>query len=138
MFLGLECTLEKALNTAEEMVRRYSELLATSIGTQNHSQNTPPNSAAWRRSTPNSWANSQCGWPKYILPRGQKTNKRGRWPKSIKTGVSKLKNLWNNAVLVECKSNCDREILEKELSKLYSHRTTPKNEAPDPITYACA
>jgi len=32
--------------------------------------------------------------------------------------VSKLKNLANNAVLVEWKSKTDREILEKELSKL--------------------
>jgi len=32
--------------------------------------------------------------------------------------VSKLKNLENNAVLVECKSKTDRDILEKELSKL--------------------
>jgi len=32
--------------------------------------------------------------------------------------VSKLKNLANNAVLVECKSKTDRNILEKELSKL--------------------
>ena len=32
--------------------------------------------------------------------------------------MSKLKNLANNAVLVECKSETDRDILEKELSKL--------------------
>ena len=32
--------------------------------------------------------------------------------------MSKLKNLENNAVLVECKSKTDRDILEKELSKL--------------------
>ena len=32
--------------------------------------------------------------------------------------MSKLKNLANNAVLVECKSKTDRDILEKELGKL--------------------
>jgi hypothetical protein len=40
MFLGLDCTLEKVLTTAEDKARRYSELLATSIKPQNHSQNT--------------------------------------------------------------------------------------------------
>jgi len=41
MFLGLECTLEKVLTRAgKDRARRYSELLATSIGTPNHSQNT--------------------------------------------------------------------------------------------------
>ena len=34
MFLGLECTLEKALTTGEERARRYSELLAISPSTQ--------------------------------------------------------------------------------------------------------
>ena len=32
--------------------------------------------------------------------------------------MSKLKNLANNAVLVECNSITDRDILEKELGKL--------------------
>ena len=39
-------------------------------------------------------------------------------PKALKLEVSKLENLANNAVLVECKSKSDLEFLEKELSKL--------------------
>ena len=39
-------------------------------------------------------------------------------PKALKLGVNKLKSLANNAVLVECKSNADREILENELHKI--------------------
>jgi hypothetical protein len=36
-------------------------------------------------------------------------------PKASKLGVSKIKNLANNALLVECKSKADRDTLEKEL-----------------------
>jgi len=39
-------------------------------------------------------------------------------PKALKLGLIKLKNLANNAVLVECKSKTDCDILEKELGKL--------------------
>ena len=40
MFMGLECTLKKALTTAEEQrAHTYSELLATSPSTQAKSQN---------------------------------------------------------------------------------------------------
>jgi hypothetical protein len=39
-------------------------------------------------------------------------------PKALKLGVKKVKNLANNALLVECKSKDDSEILEKELTKL--------------------
>jgi hypothetical protein len=37
MFLGLECTLKKALKTAKERPRRYRELPATSTSTQAYS-----------------------------------------------------------------------------------------------------
>ena len=39
-------------------------------------------------------------------------------PKTLKLGVNKLKNLANNALLVQCKNKTDSDILEKELSKL--------------------
>jgi len=39
-------------------------------------------------------------------------------PKALKLGVSKFKNLANNALLVECKSKTDHDILEVELGKL--------------------
>jgi len=39
-------------------------------------------------------------------------------PKALKLGVTKLKNLANNALFVKCKSKTDRDILEMELGKL--------------------
>ena len=46
--------------------------------------------------------------------------------------MSKFKNLANNAVLVECKSKSDREILEKELSKLCTVTVErPKRKLPN-------
>jgi hypothetical protein len=39
-------------------------------------------------------------------------------PKTLKLGVNKLKNLANNALLVQCKNKTDSDILEKELRKL--------------------
>ena len=39
-------------------------------------------------------------------------------PKALKLGVSKLKNLANNAVFVECNNITDRDILQTELGKL--------------------
>jgi len=39
-------------------------------------------------------------------------------PEALKLGVSKPKNLANNALLVQCKNKTDSDILEKELSKL--------------------
>jgi hypothetical protein len=43
----------------------------------------------------------------------------------------KLKNLANNAVMVECKSKTDRDILEKELSKLHTITVErPKRKLP--------
>jgi hypothetical protein len=39
-------------------------------------------------------------------------------PKALQLGANELKNLANNALLVECKSKTDRNILEKELGIL--------------------
>jgi hypothetical protein len=39
-------------------------------------------------------------------------------PKALKLGVSKIKNLANEAVFVECRTETDRDILEKELNKI--------------------
>jgi len=52
-------------------------------------------------------------------------------PKALKLGVSKLKNLANNAVLVECNNITDRDILEKELGKLQAvTMERPKRKLP--------
>jgi hypothetical protein len=39
-------------------------------------------------------------------------------PKALKLGVSKIKNLANEAVFVECRTEADRDVLEKELIKI--------------------
>ena len=39
-------------------------------------------------------------------------------PKALELGVSKIKNLSNDVLFVECKTKLDRDTLEKELSKL--------------------
>jgi len=52
--------------------------------------------------------------------------------------VSELKSLANNAGLVECKSKTDRDILEKELSKLPSQRRAPQKKTPDLIVHVRA
>jgi hypothetical protein len=52
-------------------------------------------------------------------------------PKALKLGVSKLKNLANNAVFVECNNTADRDILEKELGKIRSVTVErPKRKLP--------
>jgi hypothetical protein len=38
-------------------------------------------------------------------------------PKALQLGLSKLKDLANNSLLLECKSKTDSDILEKELGK---------------------
>jgi len=59
MFLSLECTLKKALTTAEkEKTRMHSEILATSPSTQANLQKKFHSAA---QPTPNSWANRQGG-----------------------------------------------------------------------------
>jgi hypothetical protein len=55
-------------------------------------------------------------------------------PKALQLGVNKLKNLANNALLVECKSKADRDILENELGKLSTVTVErPKRKLPSLI-----
>jgi hypothetical protein len=119
MFLGVECTLKKALTTAEkEKERTYSEILATS-STQANLQKQVPSAAQ-----PSDRPPQIVG----LIVRGADTktssNETKRLiteavdPRALKLGVSKFKNLANNALLVHCKSKTDRDVLEKELRKL--------------------
>ena len=39
-------------------------------------------------------------------------------PKTLQVGVNKMKELANNALLVECESKTDRDVLQNELSKI--------------------
>jgi hypothetical protein len=120
MFFGLECTLKKAITTAEkEKARTYSEILVTSPSTQANRQRNP---------YPVVQPGGQQPQPVGIIVKATDPNtysqvaktliKEAVDPKALKLGVSKLKNLANNAVFVECKNKADRDILEKELSKL--------------------
>ena len=60
-------------------------------------------------------------------------------PKALKLGVSELKNLANNTLLVECKSKTDRDIREMELGKLSAVTVEhPQKKAPDTTAHVCA
>jgi hypothetical protein len=120
MFLGLECTLKKAITTAEkERTRTYSEILVTSLGTQANGQKQPHPVAQPRdRQTPTFGIVVKATDPNTSSQVTKTLIKEAVDPKALKLGVSKLKNLANNAVFVECNNTTDRDILEKELAKL--------------------
>ena len=120
MFLGLECTLEKALTTVEkERTRRYSGLLVTSPSTQAYSQNKlHPVVQPSDGPPPTVGLIVKAADPNTSSHEAKRLTKEAVDPKALKLGVSKLKNLANDAVLVECKSKTDRNILEKEPGKL--------------------
>ena len=119
MFLGLESTLGKALSTAEEKASRYSERLATSMGPNSHSLRTP-NPRAQPSDGPPQTAGIivRAADPNTTSHEAKRLIKEAVDPKALKLGVNRVKQLANNAVLVECKSKDDSEILEKELTKL--------------------
>jgi len=119
MFLGLESSLEKALTTAEERARSYSETLAPSTGTQNQKLNAPHPTAQPSNAPPQPVGLIvRAADPNTTSHEAKRLIKEAVDPKALKLGVNKLKSLANNAVWVECKSKTDSEILEKELSKL--------------------
>ncbi|PSN35596.1 hypothetical protein C0J52_20450, partial [Blattella germanica] len=52
-------------------------------------------------------------------------------PRALQVGISKMKNLANNAILVECQNKNDCEILEKEIKKITVIQTEkPKKKLP--------
>jgi len=119
MFLGLESTLGKALSTAEEKASRYSERLATSMGPNSHSLRTPNPRAQPSDGPPQTVGIIvRAADPNTTSHEAKRLIKEAVDPKALKLGVNRVKQLANNAVLVECKSKDDSEILEKELTKL--------------------
>jgi hypothetical protein len=59
-------------------------------------------------------------------------------PKALKLGVSKIKNLANEAVFIECRTEMDRDILEKELIKISAFNGgSTQEEAPYPTPQVC-
>jgi hypothetical protein len=133
MFLGLESTLAKALSTAEEKASLYSEQLATSMGPKSHSQRTPnPRAQPSDGHAQTAELIVRAADPNTTSHEAKRLIKEGVDPKALKLGVNKLKKkLANNAVLVECKSKDDNEILEKELTNLSKFTVElPKGKLP--------
>ena len=104
--MGLECTLKKAITTAKkERARTFSEILVTSSSTRTNSQ---------RHHHPAVQPGDRQPQAVGIILKAADSNtssqetkrliKEAVDPKALKLGVSKLKNLVNNAVLVECKA----------------------------------
>jgi hypothetical protein len=93
VFCDLECTLGKALRTAEkEKARRYSELLATSSNTQKYSLN-KPHPVAQPSDSPPSTAGLivTAADPNTSSHKAKRLIKEAIDPKALKLGVSKLK-----------------------------------------------
>ena len=120
MFLSLELSLHKAITTAERgNPRLYSELVAPSPGNQNNFQPTP-----WPRLPPGGRqyeAASLIIKPAEANTPPEQVKKLLREtvdPRALKIGINKMKNISNNALLVECSNSGDRDELQKELNKL--------------------
>jgi hypothetical protein len=132
MFLGLESSLGKALSAAEEKASLYSEQLATSMGPKSHSLRIS-NPRAQSGGGPPQTAGIivRAADPTTAPHEAKRIIKEAVDPKSLKLGINKVKYLANNAVLVECESKADSDILEKELSKLSSVTVErPKRKLP--------
>ena len=123
MFEGLEKSLTKALVAVERVnPRSYSQQLATSL---NYRRNLPPPSQQppppggdrgnpvavkliVKPTDPNTFSASDV----------RKLMKEKIDPKTLHVGINRMKELANNTLLVECESKSDREVLQKELSKV--------------------
>jgi hypothetical protein len=109
MFLGLECTLKKAITMAEkERTRTYSEILVTSPSTQTNGQrNSHPVAQPSDRQPPTFGIIFKATDPNTSSQETKILIREAVDPKALKLGVSKLKNLANNAVFVECNNITD-------------------------------
>lgn len=121
MFLGLEATLNKVISTTERRTSRlYSEQLAPSLGAPRDFQ--PP---VLQTSLPPSGVRTETAC---LIVKPADSNMSSDHvkalvretvdPKALKLGINKMKNLSNNALLVECNNTTDRELLEIELNKI--------------------
>jgi len=119
MFLGLECTLKKALTAEKGRALTYSELLTTSPSTQSNSQKKyHPAEQPYDRPPQTVGLIVKAADRNTLSHEAKRLIKEAVDPKELKLGVSKLQNLANNALFVECTSKTDRDILEMELGKL--------------------
>ena len=133
MFMGLESTLKKALiATEKDRARSFSEQLVASPGTKVNlpkgyrtvvqPSDDPPSTFGLIVKAADSKTSSH---------KTKRLIKEAVDPKALQLGVSKIKNLTNDALFVECKTEMDRNTLEKELSKLSTVNVEcPKKKLP--------
>jgi hypothetical protein len=119
MFQGLENMLKKTLTIEKDKTRLYSEQLAAfddptanqlkRAQTVAHPSDTKP---------PTFGLVVKAADEKPSSHETKRIIKETVDPKALKLGVSKIKNVANKAVFVECRTEADRDILEKELVKI--------------------
>jgi hypothetical protein len=132
MFMGLESTLEKALKANEDRARLFNEQLAAPRG---NITNWPKEDRAVVQLSdvppPTHGLIVKAADLKTSSQETKRLIKEAIDSKALQLGVSKIKNLLNDALFVECKPETDRDILEKELSKLSTLNVgRPKNKLP--------
>jgi len=120
MFQGLESTLQKALIAAEKgKARLYSEQLAASPNTRANQTNRAHTVALPSDGQPSTFGLVvKAADVKTSSHETKRIIKETVDPKTLQLGVCKIKNLANEAVFVKCRTETDRDILEKELTKM--------------------
>jgi len=111
---------ENALKANEkDRPRLYSEQRATSRGTKsNWNKEARPVAQPWDDPPTTHGLIVKAADPKTSSQETKRIIKEAVDPKALQHGVNKIKNLSNDALFVECKTETDRDILETELNKL--------------------
>ena len=120
MFQGLESTLKKALIAAEkDKARLSSEQLVASPGPRANQTKGVHTVAQPNKVQPSTFGLVvKAADMKTSSHETKRIIKEAVDPKALKLGVCKLKNLANEAVFVECRTETDRDTLENELIKM--------------------
>jgi hypothetical protein len=120
MFLGLESTLKKAIiATEKDKARLHSEQLAASPGTRANQTKGYHTVAQPSDIQPSTFGLVvKAADEKTSSHETKRIIKEKVDPKALQLGVSKIRNLANEAVFVDCRNETDRDTLEKELTKL--------------------
>jgi hypothetical protein len=119
MFMGLESTLKKViLATKKDRACSYNKQLVTPPGTKVNRPKEPWTVTQPSGDPPPFGLIIKAADPKTSSYKTKRIIKEAVDPKALQLGVSKIKNLSNDALFVECKTDLDRDTLEKELSKL--------------------
>lgn len=120
MLQGLESMLEKTLKTAgKDKTRLCSEQLAASHGPMvNQSKRAQTVAHSSDTNPPTFGLVVKAADEKTSSHETKRIIKETVDPKALKLGVSKIKNIANDAVFVECRTEKGSDILEKELNKI--------------------